>query len=96
LFTAKVAIVTLAILAVLYGAGQFIAWNFESQTEQFAKGGPAFWGAIENKLYKVADEPDLPPEKKQKIFNALHKLSVKYKPYLDVLAGEALPGESRK
>ncbi len=60
------------------------------------KGGPAFWGAMETKLYALADAPDLPPEKKQKIIDAIHKLSVKYKPYVDaaVRDGEAAaPGQ---
>jgi hypothetical protein len=98
LFGAKVAIVTVAILVILYGAGQFIAFQIESQKEQlaFLKGGPAFWGQMEGKLYKLADEPDLPSEKKQKILNALRKLSVKYKPYLDAVAGEGLPADAKK
>jgi hypothetical protein len=98
LFSAKVAIVTVAILVILYGAGQLIAFQIESQTEQLAllKGGPAFWERVEGKLYRLADEPDLPPEKKQKIINALRKLSAKYKPYLDAVAGESLPGEPKK
>jgi hypothetical protein len=60
------------------------------------KGGPAFWERVEGKLYRLADEPDLSPEKKQKIINALRKLSAKYKPYLDAAAGESLPGEPKK
>ena len=52
------------------------------------KGGPAFWETMERKLYKLGDEPDLPPDKKQKILIALRKLPVKYEPYLDAVAGE--------
>jgi hypothetical protein len=36
LFSAKVAVVTVAILVILYGAGQLIAFQLESQTEQLA------------------------------------------------------------
>jgi hypothetical protein len=98
LFAAKAAIVTVAVLIILFGAGQFMASVIEGQKEQLTllKGGPAFWQKMEGKLYKLADEPDLPPEKKQKIVNALRKLSVKYKPYLDAVAGESLPAEQKK
>jgi hypothetical protein len=98
IFFAKVAIVTIAILAILYGAGYFVTSYIESQRERLVllKGGPAFWGAMEGKLYKLADEPDLPPEKKKKIIDALRKLSSKYKPYFDAVAGENSPGEPKK
>jgi hypothetical protein len=96
LFAMKVAIVTIAILAILFGAGQFMASAIEGQKEQlaFLKGGPVFWEKVEGKLYRLADEPDLPPEKKQKIINSLRKLSAKYKPYLDAVAGE--PAQQKK
>jgi hypothetical protein len=101
IFFAKVAIVTVAVLVILYGAVYFIGSFVESQQEQFQeqlqilRGGPAFWGTIESKLYKLADEPDLPPEKKKKIVDALRKLSSKYRPYFEALAGDT-PGEPKK
>jgi hypothetical protein len=97
IFFAKVAIVTAAILIILYGVGYFIGSYIESQTEsiRILKGGPAFWGTMELKLYKLADEPDLPPEKKKKIVDALRKLSSKYKPYFEAVAGDT-PGEPKK
>ena len=97
-FFAKVAIVTIAILIILYGIGYFISSYLESQTEsiRILKGGPAFWGLMETKLYRLADEPDLPPEKKKKIVDALRKLSAKYKPYFDAAAGESPSGEAKK
>jgi len=52
------------------------------------KGGRAFWTVVEDKLYKLADEPDLPPEHKEKIVKALQKLSAKYHPYIDALVSE--------
>jgi hypothetical protein len=96
-FCAKVAIVTVAVLIVLYSADYFISSYIESQSEQLSvlKGGPAFWGTIEGKLYKLADEPDLPPEKKKKIVDALRKLSSKYKPYFEAIAGDSAPGEPK-
>ncbi len=50
--------------------------------------GPAFWGKIEEQLYRAADEPDLPPEKKEKIISALRKIGEKYRPYIDALKGQ--------
>src|SRR4051794_17364418 len=92
IFAAKVAIVAVAILVILYGGVYFVTSYIDEQTEQLQvlKGGPAFWGKIEGKLYQLADEPDLTPDKKQKIVDALRKLSAKYKPYLDAVAGESL------
>jgi hypothetical protein len=57
------------------------------------KGAPAFWSAMEYKLYKLADAPDMPPEQK-KIIDALHRLSAKYKPFVDALAGDN-PAEAK-
>jgi hypothetical protein len=56
---------------------------------------PAFWGRIETKLYSLADEPDLPPEKKKKIMDALHRLSIKYKPHVDALSGNDAPAAGK-
>jgi hypothetical protein len=97
-FFAKVAIVTAAILVILYGAGYFVTSYIESQQERFAvlKGGPAFWSIMETKLYKLADEPDLSSEKKKKIIDALRKLSSKYKPYFEAVVGDGTPAESKK
>jgi hypothetical protein len=86
-FAAKTAIVTVAILVILYGAASLVTSSIDEYTEVL-KGGPTFWGTLEGKLYKLADEPDLPPEKKKRILDALRKLSVKYKPYLDAASPE--------
>jgi hypothetical protein len=96
-FFAKVAIVTVAVLIVLYGIGYFINSALEGQAEsmKILKGGPAFWGLMELKLYKLADEPDLSPEKNKKIVDALRKLSTKYKPYFEAL-GDGSPAEPKK
>ena len=47
--------------------------------------GPAFWGKIEEQLYRAADQPDLPPEKREKIISALKKIGQKYRPYINAL-----------
>jgi hypothetical protein len=44
----------------------------------------------------LADEPDLSSEKKKKIIDALRKLSSKYKPYFEAVAGDSTPAESKK
>jgi hypothetical protein len=98
-FLAKVAIVTGAIVIVLYVAFSAATSLIKATTEQlsFAKGGPAFWGKLEQKLYMLADAPDLPEEKRQKIIDALHRLALKYGPYLDALHASrpaANPGPS--
>lgn len=97
LFFAKVSIVTAAILVILYCAGYFLESFVASKTEslQVLKGGPAFWGTLEHKLYVLADEPDVSPEKKKKIVDALRRLSSKYKPYLDALGGEGSLAEPK-
>ena len=97
IFFAKVAIVTAAILVVLYCAGYFLQSFIASKTDSLLilKGGPAFWGLIEQKPYKLADEPDLPPEKKKKIVDALRRLSSKYRPYIDALGADGSPAESK-
>lgn len=95
-FFAKVAIVTGAFLIAAYFVLSLAVSLVTSQIENVSsqldrsalKGGPAFWGALETKLYALADAPDLPPEKKKKIIDAIHKLSVKYKPYVDAFVHE--------
>ena len=91
IFFYKVGIVTVAVAALLYASGYFLEAFIARQSEQFSmlRGGPAFWSMVEYKLYKLSDAQDMPPEqKKKKIIDALHKLSVKYKPFVDALAGD--------
>jgi hypothetical protein len=97
IFFVKVAIVTAAIVAILYCASYFFESFIASKADQLTilKGGPAFWERIETKLYSLADEPDLPPEKKKKIVDALHRLSIKYKPYVDALSGNDAPAAAK-
>ena len=97
IFFAKVAIVSVAALIFLYAANYFIG-GFIARTTgqlQILKGGPAFWGTIETKIYRLAEEPDLAPEKKKKIVDALRRLSSKYKPYFDALEGDNAPEAPR-
>jgi hypothetical protein len=93
IFFVKVAIITAAIIAILYCTSYFFESFIASKVDQltFLKGGPAFWEKIETKLYSLADDPDVPPEKKKKIIDALHRLSIKYKPYVDALSGDDAP-----
>jgi hypothetical protein len=90
IFFFKVGIVTAAVVVILYASGYFLEAFIARQSEQLAmlKGGPAFWSMMEYKLYRLADAPDMPPEQKKKIIDALHHLSVKYKPFVDALAGD--------
>ena len=46
------------------------------------KTGPEFWSKFEEQIYRMADEPDLPPEKKEKIIMALKKISKNIRPLL--------------
>ena len=89
-FFVKLAAVTCAALLFFYVAFSLVTGFFQEKADELAilKGGPAFWGAMEDKLYKLADAPDLPPEKKEKIVNALRAISLRYKPYVDAIAGD--------
>jgi hypothetical protein len=89
-FFLKLAAITCAALVFFYVAFSLVTGFIEGKTDELAilKGGPAFWGALEGKLYKLASAPDLPPEKKEKIVSALRTLSVRYKPYVDAIAGD--------
>ncbi|SDR83402.1 hypothetical protein [Bradyrhizobium canariense] len=97
-FFAKVAIVTGALLTTLYFASSLAVSFVTTQSEQLKalKGGAAFWGAMEQKLYTLADAPDIAPEKKQKIIDAIHRLSLKYKPYFDALNDDGAPGKPER
>lgn len=87
-FFVKVAIVTGAILTILFSASSLTASFVTSQEKELKSlgGGSAFWTALEGKLYALADAPDVPAERKRKIIVALHRLSEKYRPYLDAFS----------
>jgi hypothetical protein len=89
MFVVKVGVVTIAIIIVIYSGLYFFQSFTEQKMQQFGflKGGAPFWNAVEEKLITMADEPDLPAERKQKIIDALHRLSIKYGPYLQALGG---------
>jgi hypothetical protein len=91
IFFVKLTATTCAALVFFYVVFTFVTGFIEEKAEELAilKGGPAFWVTMENKLYKLASAPDLPPEKKEKIVNALQTLSLRYKPYVDAIAGES-------
>jgi hypothetical protein len=85
IFFIKVATVAGAVFFLMVAAYLFVS----SQAEElaFLKGGHAFWDMAEEKLYKLADAPDLPEAKKAKIIEALRKLSDRYRPYIDAVEG---------
>ena len=90
IFFVKLAAITCASLVFFYVTFSLVTGFIEQKADELAilKGGPAFWGEMEGKLYKLASAPDLPPEKKEKIVNALRTLSLRYKPYVDAIAGD--------
>ena len=73
-FIFKVGIVVTAICAILFVADRIVKARVE-QSAALLQGGPAFWTMVEKKLYSLADEDDVPEEKKQKIIRALEKIS---------------------
>jgi hypothetical protein len=81
-FFTKTIAVTIAIIVIMMVASYLIESFIDSRIPQ---GGPAFWKQAEQKLYSLADEQDLPLEKKQQIIKALNKLALKYQPYLEAL-----------
>jgi hypothetical protein len=89
-FFVKLAAVTGAALVFFYVTFSLVTGFIEEKAGQLAilKGGPAFWTEIEGKLHRLASAPDLPPEKKEKIVSSLRTLSVRYKPYIDAIAGD--------
>jgi hypothetical protein len=97
IFFVKVVVITAAIVVALYFAGYFLQAAIASKAEQltFLKGGPVFWEQMERELYTFADQPDMPAEKKQKIIDALRKIAVKYKPFVDALDGQDAPAQAK-
>jgi hypothetical protein len=62
--------------------------NTQKENLTFLRGGRAFWANVEQKLYSLADEQDIEPERKKKVVEALRKLSLRYRPYFQALNGE--------
>jgi hypothetical protein len=83
-FGVKLALVLAAALIFFYATAAYV----QSRIENVAlfKGGPVFWAQVEKKLYSLADEPDLPDQKKARVIEMLKKLSAKYRPYIDALS----------
>ena len=97
IFFAKVAAVTIAALVFVYFSVSLISTFIDAKTEQWQlalKGGPAFWGMVEQKLYGLADGPDIPPENREKIVTALRHLSAKYRPYIDAVSSDGSGGQT--
>jgi hypothetical protein len=77
-FFVKLAAVTGAALVFFYVTFSLVTGFIEEKAGQaILKGGP-----------RLASAPDLPPEKKEKIVSSLRTLSVRYKPYIDAIAGD--------
>jgi hypothetical protein len=83
-FVVKLVLVLIAALVFFYAVAAYVQSRIESVA--LFKGGPVFWEQVEKKLYSLADEPDLPDQKKVQIVKALEKLSTKYRPYIDAIA----------
>jgi hypothetical protein len=79
------------VFAVMYIEGEIRAVTHDLRQEYGAalNGGSAFWTAVENRLYSIADEKDLPAEKKARILAALRRVSQRYGPYLEALSQPA-------
>jgi hypothetical protein len=86
-FLAKVGAVLAAACIFLVFAISYV--RSELEDPGILKGGPVFWQAVEEKLYKLADDKDLPEAKKAKILEALRKISAKYGPYIEALTPPA-------
>jgi hypothetical protein len=84
IFFIKVGAVLTAVLIFFFVAAAFLKPAFRRL--EILRGGPAFWAQVERKLYSLADEPDLPEEKKTQIIRALEKVSHKYQPYIEALS----------
>jgi len=87
-FFIKLAAVLIAIVIVLVVAAHLVEAKINEAAARF-KGGPVFWAQVEKKLYALADEPDLPEQRKAQIIRALEKLSAKYRPYVDAVVSSA-------
>jgi hypothetical protein len=66
-----------------------VAHDLRQDAGDALNGGPAFWTAVEKKLYKLADEKDLPADKKARILAALRRVGQRYGPYLEALSQPA-------
>jgi hypothetical protein len=98
MFCLKVAIVAVAafifILGVFLAAQMFVDRQLAKVGHELAiqkaelrdlllKGGSGIVVAAERRLYALADQEDLPPERKAKIIAAIKKVSARYRPYLE-------------
>ena len=83
-FVVKLGLVLIAALVFFYAVAAYVQSRIESVA--LFKGGPVFWAQVEKKLYSLADEPDLPDQKKAQVIEMLKRLSAKYRPYIDALS----------
>jgi hypothetical protein len=66
-----------------------VAHDLRQEAGDELNGGRAFWTAAEKKLYRLADEKDLPAEKKARVLAALRRIGQRYAPYLEALTQPA-------
>ena len=94
IFFSKTLIVVAVVTAAVLFSISYIVADIDDYFQNFMetspvatslRGGPEFWAGVEQKLYKLADAPDLPPQKKEQIIKALAKISAKYRPYAEAL-----------
>jgi hypothetical protein len=83
LFLVKVCVVTIAAIVFVYFSLAIIMSTVQDRFSSM--GGPNFWLSLESQLDKLARQPDLPPEKKQKLIADIRAISAKYRPYIDAM-----------
>jgi hypothetical protein len=84
-FGVKLALVLAAALIFFFAIAAYVQSQIEKNAALF-QGGPAFWAQVEKKLHSLADERDLPDQKRAEVIEMLKKLSHKYRPYIDALS----------
>jgi hypothetical protein len=82
-FSIKTAIAVFAFLLCLFVTDRIVSNKIADRSRAM---GSDLAKSIEAELYRAAAAPDLPPEKKEQILNALRRLATKYRPYIDALS----------
>lgn len=82
------AIGSVMLSVVSYIGLQIAIWSITSAIEEkypVVRGGPTFWREVEVSLTAFADQPDMTEAKKERIVEALRKVSKKYRPFIEAL-----------
>lgn len=88
MFFAKLLIGSVTLSVVSYIGLQIAIWSITSAIEEkypVVRGGPTFWREVEVSLIAFADQPDMTEAKKERIVEALRKVSKKYRPFIEAL-----------